>query len=116
MSTDTDNSNWGDNATPCPECGATAEHYATCSHGPDLEDVCDRCGKPLGKPDDTGLWVCKDCIGAALAQQSPREAELIEVLQALFEWELMMGGWEAPCWKRAHEVLARSRIPERPSH
>jgi hypothetical protein len=35
--------------------------------------------------------------------------EMRDVLAALLEWETQTGGWDAPCWRRAHRLMARLR-------
>lgn len=33
--------------------------------------------------------------------------EALDALAALMEWEAHMGGWDAPVWGRAHDILAK---------
>ncbi len=38
-------------------------------------------------------------------------ADLAGALCALVNWEQKMGGWQAPCWRRARRVLAHATVP-----
>jgi hypothetical protein len=43
----------------------------------------------------------------ALARAGVAE-DMLEALKALREWEGIMGGFEAPCWKQLHDAIAKA--------
>ena len=50
----------------------------------------------------------QDWANARLVATSPK---LVECLQELLEWREYMGGWEAPCWERAEQLVADLTAP-----
>lgn len=39
-----------------------------------------------------------------------RERAMLALLEDLLAWAEYMGGWEAPCWKRALRYVRRMRV------
>lgn len=50
----------------------------------------------------------EDAAHALLIAAAP---QLRTVLAALLDWSAHMGGWSAPCWQDAQDLLARLRTP-----
>jgi len=49
-----------------------------------------------------------DVENARLIEAAP---QLRDALAALIEWSAHMGGWTAPCWQEAQDLLAKLRTP-----
>lgn len=95
----------------CPACGARAFHVDGCPLTE--EDQCDTgeliewCER-LRRERDNAVAAAAEGVRANAMIRSTL-TDVREALRSLLEWDTNMGGFEAPCWKRARRVLAAVR-------
>ena len=77
--------------------------------GPEGRAVCILPGSPARQAQDSTLQRVLDDQDLANATAIMLVPRMREVLAELVQWATHMGGWDAPCWRSAEDVVARMR-------